>query len=72
MVLTWVSIIASLLMGTGSLLLFIDAVRRDYFRNIGDVRYQVFWSEIGELVGSSREETGHDNEEGSGGTYSAW
>ena len=53
MVLTWLAIIASLLMGTAGVLVFIFAVKRDYFRNIEDAKYQVFWSDVEELVESS-------------------
>lgn len=54
--LTWVAIIASLMMGTGAVLIFIFAVKKDYFRNIEEVKYQVFWSDMEELVDSTREE----------------
>ncbi len=53
MYLTWIAIIASLLMGIGAVLLFVFAVKRDYFRNIEEAKYQVFWSDIEELVESS-------------------
>lgn len=52
--LTWIAIIASLLMGAGAVLIFIFAVKRDYFRNIEETKYQVFWSDLEELVESSR------------------
>lgn len=50
---TWIAIIASLLMGIGALLIFIFAVKQDYFRNLEDAKYQVFWSDLEELVESS-------------------
>ena len=62
MVLTWLAIIASLLMGTAGVLVFVFAVKRDYFRNIEDAKYQVFWSDVEELVASSREEQRNDNQ----------
>ncbi len=62
MVLTWLAIIASLLMGMGGVFLFIFAVKRDYFRNIEETKYQVFWSDVEELVASSQEEQRNDNE----------
>lgn len=62
MVLTWLAIIASLLMGLAGVFIFIFAVKRDYFRNIEDAKYQVFWSDVEELVASSREEQRHDNQ----------
>ena len=52
MSLTWVSIAASLLMGMGAALLFAVAVKRNYFRDLEDAKYQVFWSDL-------EEETGH-------------
>ncbi|MBL0312132.1 MAG: cbb3-type cytochrome oxidase assembly protein [Holophagaceae bacterium] len=46
MELTWVSIAASLLMGLGALFIFVFAVKKGWFRNIEDTKYQVFWSEL--------------------------
>jgi hypothetical protein len=63
MYLTWISIIASLLMGAAGLLIFIFAVKKDYFRNIEDAKYQVFWSELEELVESSQEELRNEHGE---------
>ncbi len=60
MYLTWIAIIASLLMGIGAVLIFIFAVKQDYFRNIEDTKYQVFWSDLEELVESSPEEECRD------------
>lgn len=54
MSLTWIAIIASLLMGVGALLIFILAVKKDYFRNLEETKYQVFWSDVEELVESAR------------------
>jgi hypothetical protein len=53
MELTWVAIASSLLMGLGAACLFIYAVKKDYFRNIEDAKYQVFWSDLEELVDSA-------------------
>ena len=44
MELTWVALAASLMMGLGAAVVFIFAVKRDYFRNVEDAKYQVFWS----------------------------
>ncbi|MBI1760926.1 MAG: cbb3-type cytochrome oxidase assembly protein [Acidobacteria bacterium] len=52
MSLTWIAIIASLLMGVGALLIFILAVKKDYFRDLEETKYQVFWSDIEDLVES--------------------
>jgi hypothetical protein len=46
MELTWISIAASLAMGSGAAFLFIYAVKRDWMRNIEDAKYQVFWSDM--------------------------
>lgn len=43
--LTWISIAASLAMGSGAAFLFIYAVKRDWMKNIEDAKYQVFWSD---------------------------
>lgn len=48
MTLTWIAIIASLFMGAGAALIFIYAVKKDYFRDIEDAKYQVFWSDFEE------------------------
>lgn len=56
MTLTWIAIIASLLMGAGAALIFIFAAKRDYFRDIEEAKYQVFWSDIEELVNEVEEE----------------
>jgi cbb3-type cytochrome oxidase maturation protein len=46
---TWIAIISSLFMGGGALLIFLWAVRSRQFRSFEDVKYQVFWSDAGEL-----------------------
>lgn len=51
---TWVAIIASVLMGIGAVLIFVFAVKRNYFRNLEDAKYQMFWSDVEELVESGR------------------
>lgn len=57
---TWIAIAASLLMGAGAVLIFIYAVRKDYFRDLENVKYQVFWSELEEIVEQSKEEPPDD------------
>ena len=52
----WVFILASLVMGLAGVSLFIFAVKKDYFRNLEDVKYQVFWSDLEELADSSTEQ----------------
>ena len=43
---TWVSIAASLLMGLGAAVIFVVAVKRNYFRDLEDAKFQVFWSDL--------------------------
>ncbi len=57
MELTWVAIAASLCMGAGAACLFVYAVRKDWFRNLEDTKYQVFWSDLEELVDSPSADT---------------
>jgi len=55
MELTWVALLASVTMGLAAVCVFIFAVKKDYFRNIEDAKYQVFWSDLEDLVESSKE-----------------
>jgi hypothetical protein len=55
MELTWVAIAASVVMGLGAACIFIFAVKRNYFHNLEDAKYQVFWSDLEELVDSPKE-----------------
>jgi hypothetical protein len=43
------------MMGLGAACIFVFAVKRDYFRNMEDAKYQVFWSDLEELVDNSKE-----------------
>jgi len=62
--LTWLAIIASLCMGAGAVLVFVYAVKKNYFRNIEDTKYQVFWPEVEQLLDSAEhEEEGKENGE---------
>ena len=53
--LTLIALAASLMMGLGAACIFIFAVKRDYFRNLEDAKYQVFWSDLEELVDTVKE-----------------
>ncbi len=70
MELTWITIIASLCMGIGALLVFVFAVKKDYFRDVEDAKYQVFWSDVEELVDSAprQKEKSEDEDEDSSET----
>jgi len=46
MELTWIAVVASLLMAAAAACVFIFAVKKDYFRDIEDAKYQVFWSDL--------------------------
>jgi hypothetical protein len=48
MELTGIAICASLLMAAATVCAFIYAVKKDYFRNIEETKYQVFWSDLEE------------------------
>lgn len=60
MTLTWIAIIASLLMGAGAAFIFIFAVKQDYFRDIEDTKYQVFWSDLEEMIDQIEEEPDYE------------
>ena len=55
MELTWLAIAASLMMGLGAAAVFVYAVKKDYFRDLEDTKYQVFWSDLEELIDDSKE-----------------
>ena len=57
--LTWIALAASLMMGLGAACVFVFAVKRDYFHNLEDAKYQVFWSDLEELVEDSKESDEH-------------
>ena len=55
MELTWLAVCASLLMAAATACAFIWAVKKDYFRDVEDVKYQVFWSDLEETVDTPEE-----------------
>lgn len=59
---TWIAILASLCMGIGAVLVFVFAVKRNYFKNLEDAKYQVFWSDLEELVDSPKQEEKKDED----------
>ena len=61
MVITWVAIIASVCMGIGGVLIFVFAVKRNYFRDLEDAKYQMFWSDVEELVESGKPKKGEEH-----------
>jgi len=56
---TWLAILASLAMGTGTALVFVFAVKGNYFQNLEDAKYQVFWSDLEEPVDEQKKEAGN-------------
>jgi hypothetical protein len=48
MELTWVTVVASVVMGLAAVCIFIFSVQNDYFHNIEEAKYQVFWSDVDE------------------------
>ena len=46
MELTWLAIGASIAMALAAVCVFIFAVKKDYFHNIEDTKFQVFWSDL--------------------------
>jgi len=56
MELTWIAVAASVAMALAALCVFIFAVKKDYFRNIEDTKYQVFWSDLEDLVDKPKED----------------
>ncbi len=66
---TWIAILASLCMGIGAVLVFVFAVKKNYFKDVEDAKYHVFWSDVEELVdspsrGEKYEEKKDDEESG--------
>jgi len=60
--LTGLAVCASLLMAAATAFAFIWAVKKDYFRDIEDTKYQVFWSDLEELVDPPKEKVnGNDS-----------
>lgn len=62
MALNLLAILACLLIELAVVCIFIFTVKRDYFRNIEDAQYQVFWSDVEALLASTAEESNHDTE----------
>ena len=60
---TWIAILASVSMGIGAALIFIFAVKKNYFRDVEDAKYHVFWSDLEEMVNSQEHENGKDSAE---------
>jgi nitrogen fixation-related uncharacterized protein len=59
MELTWIAILASLCMAIAAMCVFIFAVKKDYFHNLEDTKYQVFWSDLEDLVDTPKEKRNH-------------
>jgi len=48
--LTWIALAGSLLMALGGACLFAFAVKKDYFHDMEDAKFHVFWSDLEEIV----------------------
>lgn len=48
--LTWIALAASLLMALGGVCFFVFAVKKDYFRDLEEAKFHVFWSDLEEMV----------------------
>ena len=59
MELTWIAVIASLCMAGAAVCVFVFAVKKNYFHNIEDAKYQVFWSDLESLVEGKEEKRGN-------------
>lgn len=55
MELSWITIPASIAMGAAAALVFVHAVKRGWFRDIEDAKYQVFWGDGNGAPKSERE-----------------
>ena len=62
--LTWIAIIASICMGIGAALIFVYAVKKNYFRDVEDAKYHVFWSDLEEMVNSQEHVNGKNSAQG--------
>ena len=61
MELTWVALAASLAMALAAACIFVFAVKKDYFRDIEDTKYQVFWSDLENLADRPEEKPDADD-----------
>ena len=66
MEMTWLTITASLAMGLAAAFGFVFAVKRDWFRDLEEAKYQVFWSDCergpnGKLLSGQRQPGEHMN-----------
>jgi len=64
MELTWIALVASLCMAAATACVFIFAVKKDYFRNLEDTKYQVFWSDVEDLVDSAKDPKDKEDDDG--------
>jgi len=52
----WIAILSSVAMGLAGACVFVFGVKRNYFTNVEDAKYHVFWSDFEELVDGSGDE----------------
>jgi nitrogen fixation-related uncharacterized protein len=56
--LTWIALAASLMMAAAGACVFIFAVKNDYFRDVEDAKFHVFWSDLEDLVDTEEAKQG--------------
>lgn len=55
---------ASLLMGFGAAVIYAFSAGRDYFQDLEETKYQVFWSDLEELVDSGPPQVHREGSDG--------
>ncbi len=61
--LTWIALAASLLMALAGACVFVFAVKKDYFRDVEEAKFHVFWSDLEELVDGKPGEPKHERKD---------
>ena len=59
--LTAIAVCASLLMAAATAFAFVWAVKKDFFRDIEDTKYQVFWSDLEDRDSAKQKEKVNGN-----------
>ena len=56
----WLAVAASIVMGLGGACLFVFAVKKGYFQDFENAKYQVFWPDLEELVDGPAGQESHE------------